>query len=76
MVERNPISSLHTRVDQQELGIIVVAPYPSVRAGLSAMVERQPGVVVLAEWAADPLDTLTVPDVLVIDLDPGRLTLP
>lgn len=58
------------------IGVVVVAPYPSIRAGLRTMIERQPDVIVLAEWADEPLDSFTTPDVLVIDLDPDRLSLP
>lgn len=61
---------------RQVLGVIVVARCPSVRAVLRTMIERQPDVAVIAEWTADPVDTGTIPDALVIALDPDRLTLP
>jgi two-component system nitrate/nitrite response regulator NarL len=54
----------------------VVAGYPAVRAGLRALLEREPGVTVEAELAPEAVAVGDLPgvDVLVVDLgeDPGQ----
>jgi two-component system, NarL family, nitrate/nitrite response regulator NarL len=52
------------------LSVVVIAPYPSLRAGLRALAEGTPGISVVAEAASDDLDTPWVPDAFIIDVDP------
>jgi len=54
-------------------GVAIVAPYPSVRVGLRAMVEQIAGVAVIAEAADDDLDPARDPDAVIIDVDPEQL---
>lgn len=53
----------------RDYGVAIVAPYPSVRAGLRAMLEQISGVTVVAESAGDELDPLHEPDAIIIDVD-------
>src|SRR5687767_8517022 len=69
MVERKSL-----RTDR--IGIFVIAPYPSVRAGLRAMAEQSPDVVVLADAPDDDIDSPLIPDLLLIDVDPERASIP
>lgn len=57
-------------------GVFVIAAYPSLRAGIRALIEQTPGLVVLADAPDDELDSSTTPAALVIDIDadqPGLL---
>ncbi|MDQ3549122.1 MAG: response regulator transcription factor [Chloroflexota bacterium] len=58
--------------DEDATGVFVIAPYPSLRAGLRALIERTPGLVVLADAPDDEIDSPDNPDALVIDLDPDQ----
>jgi DNA-binding NarL/FixJ family response regulator len=51
-------------------GVVVVASYPSVRAGLRALVEQTPGFTVLASAPDDEIDAPLAPGALVIDVAP------
>jgi DNA-binding NarL/FixJ family response regulator len=61
------------------IGVVVVAAYPSVRAGLQAMVAGEPDITVLGVRAGagdeDAPDVVT-PDVLLIEVEPGGQILP
>lgn len=62
--------------DEGAISVFVIAPYPSLRAGLRALIEQTPGLAVMADAPDDELDTHGTPDVLVIDVDsdqPGLL---
>lgn len=52
--------------------VFVIAPYPSLRAGLRALVEQTPGLAVLADASDDEIDSPNAPDVLVVDIDPDH----
>ncbi|HUG15443.1 MAG TPA: response regulator transcription factor [Thermomicrobiales bacterium] len=56
-------------------GVAIVAPYPSVRAGLRAMVEQISGVAVIAEAADDDLDPSRDPDTIIVDIEPEQTTI-
>jgi two-component system nitrate/nitrite response regulator NarL len=55
--------------------VFVIAPYPSLRAGLRALIEQTPGLAVLADAPDDEIDSPVTPDVLVIDVDPDQSSL-
>ena len=55
--------------------VFVIAPYPSLRAGLRALIEQTPGLAVLADAPDDEIDSPFAPDVLVIDVDPDQPSL-
>jgi two-component system, NarL family, nitrate/nitrite response regulator NarL len=55
--------------------VFVIAPYPSLRAGLRALIEQTPGLAVLADAPDDEIDSPLTPDVLVIDIDPDQPSL-
>lgn len=59
-----------------DLSIFIIAAYPSVRAGLRAILEQSPSVHVLAESASDRIDSPAEPDAIVIDVDPDQPGLP
>jgi DNA-binding NarL/FixJ family response regulator len=52
--------------------VFVIAPYPSLRAGLRALVEQTPSLAVLADSPDDEIESPDTPDVLVIDVDPDQ----
>lgn len=52
--------------------VFVIAPYPSLRAGLRALIEQTPGLAVLADAPDDEIDSSETPDALVIDIDPDQ----
>lgn len=57
------------------IGVIIVAAYPSVRAGLRALLEAEPGVRVLAARAGladEDAPKPDAPDALLIDVELGR----
>ena len=59
------------------IGVLVVASYPSVRAGLRMLLAGEPDIEVLGEWAGgDWADELAgddeLPAVLLVDIDPGQ----
>ena len=62
------------------IGVVVVAAYPSVRAGLHALIAGEPGIAVLATRAdageEDGPDAPARPDALLVDVEPGRTDLP
>ena len=61
----------------QPIGVIIVAGYPAVRAGLRALLAGQPDIDIRATWAADDdWDAAATPDVLLIDVEPGGAVLP
>jgi DNA-binding NarL/FixJ family response regulator len=62
--------------DTRRIDVIIVAAYPSVRAGLRALLAEQPQVTVVAAWPDDSWETNTPPDALLIDVEPGRLDMP
>lgn len=59
-----------------EIGVIIVAAYPSVRAGLRTLLENEPGIRVLAARAdladEDAPEPAGQPDALLIDVELGR----
>jgi DNA-binding NarL/FixJ family response regulator len=61
------------------IGVVIIAAYPSVRAGLQAMIADEPDIVVLGVRAGpddeDAPDT-AVPDALLIEVEPDRQNLP
>jgi DNA-binding NarL/FixJ family response regulator len=61
--------------DDGAASVIVVAAYPSLRAGLRALVEQSAGFSVVADAPDDQLDTPHAPDALVVDFDPDHLGL-
>jgi DNA-binding NarL/FixJ family response regulator len=62
--------------DQPPISLIIIAPYPSVRAGLRAMIEDTSEIDVLGESADGEVDLPGVPEALLVDLDLDRLDLP
>jgi DNA-binding NarL/FixJ family response regulator len=72
----SPPPSDTTATDETALSVIVIAAYPSVRAGLRALAESTPGVRVSAAVASDDLDTPWTPDAFIIDVDPDDSGLP
>jgi DNA-binding NarL/FixJ family response regulator len=52
--------------------VFVIARYPSLRAGLRALIEQTPGLIVLADGPDDEIDAPNSPDALVIDVDDGQ----
>jgi DNA-binding NarL/FixJ family response regulator len=61
------------------IGVIVVAAYPSVRAGLQAMIAGEPDIVVLGARAGDGDEDAPdscSPDALLIEVEPDRQDLP
>jgi DNA-binding NarL/FixJ family response regulator len=66
------------------MNVIVVATYPSVRAGLRALLGGEPDIVVIAEragngWDADtelPRRDAGQPLIFLVDVDPGHAELP
>jgi DNA-binding NarL/FixJ family response regulator len=62
-------------VQELPLAVVVVAPYPSVRAGLRAMVERSDTVQVIAESASGEIPAHIEPDAFIIDVDPEQPSL-
>lgn len=62
------------------IGVIVVAAYPAVRAGLRALVSEEPDIIVLATRAGaddeDTPDPLSLPDAVLIDVETDRSDLP
>jgi DNA-binding NarL/FixJ family response regulator len=52
--------------------VFVIAPYPSLRAGLRALIEQTPGLVVVADAPDDEIDSPAIPAALVIDIDPDQ----
>lgn len=59
-----------------EIGVIIVAGYPAVRAGLRALLDGQPEIALLAVWPDDEAAWDEQPDVVLIDVEPGRADLP
>jgi DNA-binding NarL/FixJ family response regulator len=58
--------------DEDATSVFVIAPYPSVRAGLRAMVEQTAGLIVVADAPDDEIDSPNTPAALVIDVDPNQ----
>ena len=62
------------------IGVVVVAAYPAVRAGLRALVAGEPDIAVLATCAGaadeDAPDAPLSPDVLVVDVEADRPDVP
>ena len=62
------------------IGVVVVAAYPAVRAGLRALVSGEPDITVLAVRAGasdeDSPDASPAPDALLVDVEADRLDLP
>ncbi|HYI16328.1 MAG TPA: response regulator transcription factor [Thermomicrobiales bacterium] len=52
--------------------VFVIAPYPSLRAGLRALVEQTPGLAVIADAPDDEIDSPDSPAALVVDVDPDH----
>jgi DNA-binding NarL/FixJ family response regulator len=63
-------------IAQPPISLIIIAPYPSVRAGLRAMVEESREIDVLGESSDIEVGQPDTPDALLVDLDPDRLDLP
>jgi DNA-binding NarL/FixJ family response regulator len=61
---------------QRQVTLLIIAPYPSVRAGLRAMIEDTSEIDVLGETAGAEVDLQGTPDALLVDLDLDRLDLP
>src|SRR5688500_10647395 len=60
------------RGDEDAVSVFVIATYPSLRAGLRALIEQTPGLIVLADAPDDEIDSPEVPAALVIDIDPDQ----
>jgi two-component system, NarL family, nitrate/nitrite response regulator NarL len=60
------------RTGDREVAVVVIAPYPSLRAGLRAMAEQTPGITVVAEAVDDDLEIAYTPDAFIIDVDPDH----
>lgn len=62
------------------IGVVVVAAYPAVRAGLRALVAGEQDITVLAARVdasdEDTPDAPITPDALLVDVEPGRGDLP
>lgn len=62
------------------IGVVIVAAYPTVRAGLRALIEGEPEISVLASRAGaadeDAPDAPMQPDALLVDVEAERLDLP
>jgi DNA-binding NarL/FixJ family response regulator len=62
------------------IGVVIVAAYPTLRAGLRAILAEEPEISVLATRAdaaeEDGPDAPLAPDALVIDVETGRADLP
>ncbi len=61
--------------DEDPVGVFVIAPYPSLRAGLRSLIEQTPGLVVTGDASDDQIDSPDIPSVIVIDLDPDQMGL-
>ena len=61
--------------DEEPTSVFIIAPYPSVRAGLRALVEQTPGIVVVADAPDDQFDSSDIPAAVVIDVDPDHIGL-
>lgn len=55
--------------------VFVIAPYPSLRAGLRALVEQTSGLAVLADAPDDEIDSPEQPAAIVIDVEIDQLGL-
>lgn len=58
--------------DESAATVFIIAPYPSLRAGLRALIEQSPGLVVRADALDDEIDSPAIPAALVIDVDPDH----
>ena len=62
------------------IGVVVVAAYPAVRAGLRALIAGEPDIAVLAARADaaddDPPDVPPAPEALLVDVEAERPDLP
>lgn len=52
--------------------VFVIARYPSLRAGLRTLVERTPGLTVVADAPDDEIDSSDIPAAVVVDVDPHQ----
>ena len=61
--------------DEDATSVFIIAPYPSLRAGLRALVEQTLGLAVLADAPDDEIDSPDTPAAIVVDVDPGQPSL-
>lgn len=61
--------------DDAPAGVFVIAPYPSLRAGLRALIEQTPGLVVVGDAPDDHVDSPDNPAAIVVDLEPDQMGL-
>jgi two-component system nitrate/nitrite response regulator NarL len=54
---------------EDAIGVLVIARYPSLRAGLRALVEQTPGLAVVADAPDDEIDSPDEPAAIVVDVD-------
>jgi len=54
---------------EDAISVFVIARYPSLRAGLRALVEQTPGLAVVADAADDEIDSSERPAALLVDVD-------